>query len=358
MPSHASPADYNSNPIVHRCVRLIAELSSHVPFTVCSKSAGCYVKNKKHFLNQVLKRPNPKQSGAEFFSSMITNQLLFGEAYILLIMADNSNCELYLLDNKNVSIISSDDGYMAYVYDVNNAPRYYPIDSFTQQSKVLSIKNYDPNNPSHGLSCIVPASTAIAVHNMSMQWNYSLLKNGARPSGAIVVKDSSRHLRDEQFQRLKSEIEEKYGSSMNAGKPMLLEGGLDWKEMSMSPKDMDFSESKDSSAREIALSCGVPPQLLGIKGDNTYNNMQEARISLWEETVIPLLTRVTDSLGHWLSYWLKEDISIVFCKNDISVLSEKRENLLAKISNISFISLNEKRAMVGLPPVKDGDKLM
>ena len=60
---------------------------------------------------------------------------------------------------------------------------------------------------------------------------------------------------------------------------VLLEGGLDWREMSINPKDMDFIESKNSAAREIALAFGVPPQLLGINGDSTYSNMQEANTS-------------------------------------------------------------------------------
>ena len=154
------------------------------------------------------------------------------------------------------------------------------------------MKNYNPIDKIRGLSSLNPASSAISLHKMAMDWNYSLLKNGARPSGAIIVRDSNKYLREEQFYRLKEEIQEKYSSALNASKPMLLEGGLDWKEMSMSPKDMDFSESKDAAAREIALACGVPPQLLGIKGDNTYSNMQEARIALWEETIIPLLDKI------------------------------------------------------------------
>ena len=57
-----------------------------------------------------------------------------------------------------------------------------------------------------------------------------------------------------------------------AGRPLLLEGGLDWKPLSLTPKDMDFIEAKNVAAREIALAIGVPPMLLGIPGDNTYSN--------------------------------------------------------------------------------------
>ena len=82
---------------------------------------------------------------------------------------------------------------------------------------------------------------------------------------------------------------------------MLLEGGLDWKSMSLSPKVMDFIEAKHVAAREIALALGVPPMLLGIPGDNTYSNYQEATRTLWRQTVLPLVTRTAKALSAWLS---------------------------------------------------------
>src|SRR5262245_42931404 len=83
--------------------------------------------------------------------------------------------------------------------------------------------------------------------------------------------------------------------------PLLLDGGLDWKTMALSPKDMDFIQAKPGAAREIALAFGVPPMLLGIPGDSTYSNYQEANRALWRQTVLALLSRVLGDLAHWLS---------------------------------------------------------
>lgn len=224
-------------------------------------------------------------------------------------------------------------------------------------SRVLHLKNYHPLDQHYGLSCLDAASLPIDLHQQSSYWNNSLLQNGARPSGALIVKDSNGYLSDEQFERLQAQLSEKFSGNSNAGKPLLLEGGLGWQEMSINPKDMDFIESKNSAAREIALAFGVPPQLLGINGDNTYSNMQEARLALWEETLIPLLDKIADSMSNWFSYLFKEDIIIDFDRDSISALTEKRENLWAKISNANFMTLNEKRAFVGLPPIINGDRL-
>ncbi len=81
----------------------------------------------------------------------------------------------------------------------------------------------------------------------------------------------------DQFARLKAELEASFQGTRNAGRPLLLEGGLDWKAMSLSPRDLDFMEAKHAAAREIALAIGVPPMLLGIPGDNTYSNYAEAQ---------------------------------------------------------------------------------
>ena len=68
----------------------------------------------------------------------------------------------------------------------------------------------------------------------------------------------------------------------------------------MTPKDLDFIEAKHGAAREIALALGVPPMLLGIPGDNTFSNYQEANRTFWRQTVLPLVQRTTAALGEWL----------------------------------------------------------
>ena len=152
---------------------------------------------------------------------------------------------------------------------------------------------------------------SIDQHNNAASWNQALLQNGARPSGAIIVKGADgrpSELTDEQFSWLKEMIEEDFTGAVNADKPMILEGGLDWKEISLSPKDMDFIEGKHSAARDIALAFGVLPQLLGIPGDNTYSNLVEARTTLWEQTILPLAQNTIDHIGRWLAKLYKQEV--------------------------------------------------
>jgi lysozyme family protein len=139
-------------------------------------------------------------------------------------------------------------------------------------SPILHMKLFHPANDHYGLSPIEAAATAIDIHNTAAGWNKALLDNSARPSGALVYGNGGGRLTAEQFERLKSELETNFQGAKHAGRPLLLEGGLDWKPLSLSPRDMDFIEAKNAAAREIALAIGVPPMLLGIPGDNTYSD--------------------------------------------------------------------------------------
>ena len=178
-----------------------------------------------------------------------------------------------------------------------------------------------------------------------------MLQNGARPSGALIVKgngDDSAFLTDEQFSRLKKQLNEEFTGTENAGKPLLLEGGLEWMEMSLSPSEMNFLEMKNSCARDIALAFGVPSQLLGIPGDNTYSNLTEARLSMWEETIIPMIDNVVDALNKWLVPMFNDNIALYYDKDKITALYSRQESYWNKIANANFLNDDEKKKLLDL----------
>lgn len=363
---------YLENVIVYRCVNLIAQSASHVPWVIYKSKNEQINAQKNHPAYKLLQKPNPFVSGADFFEEIIANILLFGNSYLLTNQNKedrNSNREgsnfeyispeIYILHSPSTNIVIKDNEKIGYNYQTeDNRQIFYPINKITQTSQILHIKNYHPLNRHYGLSALEAASLSIELHTAATKWNNSLLKNGARPSGALIVKDNEGYLSEEQFTRLQNQLYEKYTGLANSSRPLLLEGGLEWREMSINPRDMDFIESKNAASREIALAFGVPPQLLGIKGDNTYSNMSQARLALWEETLIPLLDKIADNLGSWLSYLFQDEIILDFDRENISALIEKRENLWEKVSNADFMTINEKRSYFGLAPISQGDNFV
>jgi len=196
------------------------------------------------------------------------------------------------------------------------------------------------------------AATAIDVHNAASRWSKALLDNAARPSGAIVYKgaDGQGSLTADQYDRLVAEMESYHQGARNAGRPMLLEGGLDWKPMGFSPSDMEFQKTKEAAARDIAIAFGVPPMLLGIPGDATYANSAEANRAFYRLTVLPLAARVLASVAHWLSLHQGQAVELRPDLDQVPALAAERDQLWARIGAAEFLSDAEKRAALGLPP--------
>ena len=212
---------------------------------------------------------------------------------------------------------------------------------------VLHMALFHPLDDHYGLAPLEAAQTSLDLHNAASRWNKALLDNSARPSGALVYSAGAGTLTDTQFKRLKAELEQGFQGAANAGRPMVLEGGLDWKSMALSPQEMDFIELKHTAAREIALAFGVPPMLLGIPGDNTYSNMAEANRSLWRQTVIPLVRRVADDLSFWLAPAFG-GVTLVPDLDGVEALAEDRAALWARVGAADFLSDEEKRRMLGV----------
>lgn len=351
--SQFSEEAYKKNVIANRCVSLIARSAASVDWLAFDVNNNII---KNHPVLKLLHQPNPANGGAEFFESLYSHKIISGNAYVF---ANKNSAgeivELYLFRPDRVEIIPGIGASpKAYSYTIGDKKTIYRVDPVTSKSDVLHLRNFNPLDDWYGLSQIEAASYSIDLHNQSSAWNQALLQNGARPSGALIIKGvdgASSYLSKEQFARLQEQLQEKFMGSVNAGRPLLLEGGLEWKDMSYSPKDMDFLEAKNSAARDIALAFGVPPQLLGIKGDNTYNNMQEARLAFWEETVIPLIDKTVDALNNWLATSFGANFKIGYDAQNISALASKHEMLWNRVQNADFMTNNEKRAAVGLPPV-------
>jgi HK97 family phage portal protein len=250
-----------------------------------------------------------------------------------------------------MSVVPGPDGWpMAYEYAVGR--QKHRFDMTGELDPILHLKSFHPLNDHYGLSPLEAAAASIDVHNAAARWSKALLDNAARPSGAIVFqgRDGGGQLSEEQYQRLAREIEENHAGARNAGRPMLLEGGLDWKPMGYSPQEMDFLETKQAAAREIALAFGVPPMLLGLPGDNTYSNYQEANRAFYRQTVLPLVRKTVGALAMWLGHGAGTALTLEPDQDAIPALAPEREALWRRVAQASFLSDDEKRALLGIGP--------
>jgi len=331
---------FQRNAVVHRCVRLVAEAAASLPLVLAEAEAD-------HPLLRLLARPNPREGGARLLESLYGHLMVSGNAYLEAVSLDGRLRELHGLRPDRIRVVPGPDGWpVAYTYTVGGRTLRYDLGG-DGVAPILHLTLFHPGCDHYGLAPMEAAATALDIHNAAGAWNKALLDNAARPSGALVFASASGgSLSDTQFTRLKTELEANYQGAGNAGRPLLLEGGLDWKPLALSPKDMDFVEAKSGAAREIALAFGVPPLLLGLPGDNTHANYAEANRAFYRQTVIPLVRRTAESLAHWLEpafgpARLEPDLDA------IEALAPERESLWRRVGDATFLSDAEKRAAVG-----------
>lgn len=355
-----TPRDYASlaregferNAVAYRCVRMIAEAAASVPWLLYDGAREL----DEHPLLRLLENPNPHESGADLFESWYGHLQVAGNSYMELVELDGTPRELYALRPDRMKVVPGHSGWPeAYEYSVDGRSVAFAYDPARGEAPILHMRLFHPTDDHYGMSPIEAAAFAVDIHNAAGTWNKALLDNAARPSGALVYRGAEGHanLSEDQFDRLKRELAENYQGAINAGRPLLLEGGLEWMAMALTPKDMDFTEAKRAAAREIALAFGVPPMLLGIPGDNTFSNYQEANRSFWRQTVLPLVSRTGRALTRWLGSRYGDGLRLGFDADQIEALSAEREALWARVTKAGFLSDNEKRQAVGYGVVRE-----
>ena len=334
-------AAYLGNAVGQRAVRIVAEGAGGVPV---------YATPDGHPAVALLRGA---ANGQPLIETAAAHLLLHGDAFVQITGdADGAPAELYALRPERITIEPDARGWpAAYIYRAGGSVSRIPADAPDGRPGLVHIRTMHPLDDHYGLGCLGAAAGPVAIHNAATKWNKALLDNAARPSGALVYDpgEPGATLGRDQFDRLKAEMEASFSGAPNAGRPMLLEGGLKWQSLSLTPADMDFVALKAAAAREIALAFGVPPMMLGLPGDNTYANYSEANRALWRLTIVPLVTKLVEAIAAALRGWWPE-LELAIDLDAVPALAADREKLWAQVSAAPFLSDGEKRAMLGFAP--------
>jgi len=357
---------YSENAIVYRCINEIANNASRVKILLFRGDQEV----DNHPLLDLLYKPSPTMSQVEYFQALYSYLLIAGNNYILSVGGDKSPpTELYNLRPDRMKIRTGTRA-MPVSYDYvlkGQVVESYLVDQATGNSKVKHIKLFNPLDDYYGMSPMAASSVDIDQHNLANKHNVNLLQNGARPSGAVIFnpKDETGghvQLSDVQRNQLMNDVNQRFSGTGNAGKPMLLEGDFDWKEMGLSPKDMDFIQLKNMSAKDIALVYGVPSQLIGIPDSQTYSNFAEAKLALYNETIIPLLDRIQGDLNEWLVPMFNEQgLELRYDIDSIPAMAEQRKRVFESVSagvKEGILTRNEAREQLGYEPMEGADSLL
>ena len=357
---------YLKNVIAFRSIVMIAQAVASIKWYVYKQNAsGKLTEVENHPITQVLKRPNPYDSFSFFMEKMTAFHVLTGNAFIEKVSLSTGSRagtprELYTHrpDRIQKILVDANGLLTGYEYRGPGGARTIEVDATTQKSNLLHIKGFNPLDDWWGAGPSEAASRDIDTDNEATEWNMRLLQNNARPGLMLMFKGS---MGDEQLKHLTNMMNEKYTGAANAGKNLILENvadGADAKPYGFSPAEIDYIEGGREKARRICLAYGVPPQLLGIPGDNTYANYEQARLAFWADTVLNYVRRYNEEFNWWLFDEGDQHV-LVPDLDDIAALSPRRKELWDRANSATFITENEKREMVGYDTVgEEGDIIL
>ncbi len=345
---------YAGNVIVFRCVDVIAKAMASIPLVV---KQGDAIAGPEHPLVKLLARPNPRTTKARMVHQLVAFRLITGNTYLEKLGPGTPEqhlppTQLWVWPPYDIRpIIGPDGGILpiGYGFDDGKTKVGWEVDFLTGRSCILHWMTFNPLNPWFGMSPIESMSRSVDQRNSADEWNQAMLQNSCEPSGVIMSEET---MTDAQVKSLTDQLENRYMGPGNAKRPMILGGNAKWMQVALSPKDMDWLEGKNVASRDIAGAFGVPTQVIPIQGDQTFANFEQARLALWEDTVIPLGMDLTEELTHFFA----EDFpgaTVHMDLDKIPALASRRAEKWLTAQNSTFISTDEKRELVDREPIED-----
>jgi len=222
---------------------------------------------------------------------------------------------------------------------------------------IVFLRYFHPTNPYSGLSALKVGSTSITIDIYSQQYSLGFFKNSGRPDGLLIY-DSE--LSDEDYDRIRRNWNKTHEGISKAHRIAIIEQGMNYKQISIPQKDMEFINQRKYSRDEILACFGVPPACVGVFESAIKANAETQERMFWTETMIPKLIKMSESVQLAIMPMIlsssetrsKYDINKIYTMFDISkvhVLSEiwrAREAYLVEHVKNGTMSRNEARIIL------------
>lgn len=340
---------YLSQPWVTVVVNKLARAIARLPLKtyVMDEASGDRAEARDHPAAILLSNPAPLLTTYRLKESIIGSMAVYGSALVIKVRLEPGAppSELWPVDWSRVQVVTG----------VNQPIDYYLIDAGNGRKIPLAREDaihfrwWGPNGESP--SPLEPLRQTLAQEDAALRFSTSNFKNAVRPSGGLVT---PARLRDDQKAELRAEMEAAFGGPDNAGKLMLLDGGLDWKPFGGSANEAQLIESRKLSREEVCAVYDIPPPMVGILDRATFSNVDEQHRMLYQDTFGPWLCNIEETLGAellqepaWPSGAFEEFLLDDVLRGDV----EKRSAAYMRFLQASVYTPNELRKLENRPSI-------
>lgn len=287
---------YEAAGIVFVCIERIARACSSVPFQVQDRKRGDKwepaTSKEGRELAALIEKPNVSWPWNEYVWRLMQHLLLTGNALTRQTRYETRKgvAELWLLDPDGVTPKA----------DKQNIIQHYRYAIVGQPTEVLSAEDVihvqlpHPRNPHWGMSPLTAAARAVDLDVSAADWQTQTLKNQGRPSGMVTT---SAKLGDDAYNQRREAIKTDIQGVDNAGKVLFMDGDSKFSSLSLTAEELAYLESRKFTREEICAIYAVPPPVAGYYDTATYNNVANARVIFWLQTVIPYLKIIAQNMN-------------------------------------------------------------
>lgn len=336
---------------VWACANLLSGTISSLPFEVMRRNGDLAEVATDHPLHRVIyASPNYEQTALDFWDYLCLSLELWGNAYARVERSGDRIVALFPIAPDAMTVVRRTDGALEYRW-TQDGKHFVRADR-----DVLHIRG-PGGDPLGGMSTLKfgreTFSTALAADRAAA----STFKNGMRPSAAVAFKE---FLTPEQRQVAETRLAEKFAGAINAGRPFMLEGGAEYRQLSISPEDAQMLETRQFSVEEICRFFAVPPVMIGHAGANTAwpTSVEQQMILFQTYSLRRRIKRIEAAVEKQLMT-AEDRASGYSARFNLEALlrgdSASRAAFYQTMSQIGGMTINEIRRRENLPPVDGGD---
>jgi len=279
---HVTPDSALKQVVVYSCVRVLSESIGMLPCKLYKEQGGRREIDSGHPLSRVLSiAPNDYMTAQEFWELVVIHLCLRGNFYAHKTRVGRQ-IELHPLAPESVTAKMDERRKLYYEVNTNGQTQTYTQKELWH----VRLPSIDGIN---GLSPITQGLGAIGLNQSLNQYMSRFYTNGARPSGAITLPTV---MDDEVIVRLSEQFNARHSGSANAGRPLILEGGMGWQPLSMTAHDAQLLESQKLNETQICGLFRVPPHMIASMEKMTLNNIEHMGMNFVNHSLVPYLTRI------------------------------------------------------------------
>lgn len=313
-------------------------------------------------LLELLKKPNPAFTGAEFWGLAQNYYDIFGEVYIL---KDNSakpfEREIFDDDGNKPSKVKA--LYLLFPHEMTphfdgfGNPQKYVKKSGNGEveykpEQIIYIRRPNPRQPLRGMSLLKAGVMAIQTETQISAYHSRILENGGKVEGVFKFKTPS--LTEAQLKDLKDQYAKEYADARKAGRPIFLGGDGEYVNTGLTPTELSYMEAKKTSLQDICILTSVPQSMLASTNDVKFDNAEADRSIFLRETILPLLKMYTTALDYGM---FPQDQTLEPVDPTPENVDRELKKAESGMKNY-YMTINEVRKMRGLDPLPDGDVIM